>query len=152
MRTRKKKRKAKTVIIPETRRCVPRSLSVTPLVVLILLLPFLCAHSQVHNAGKHAKEPYALIFGTVWGPDERPVYGVRVKIRRAGEKKPKWELVSDHRGEFAQRVPPGKADYLVTADTRQLKTADGKPLHLVQDAPVHVENDERVDIGLHLSK
>ena len=58
-------------------------------------------------------DPYALIFGTVWGPDNRAVYGITVKIRRVTDKKPKWELTSDHAGEFAQRVPAGKADYVV---------------------------------------
>jgi hypothetical protein len=96
------------------------------------------------------KDPYALIFGTVWGPDDRPVYGVPVKIRRVPDKKPKWELVSDHAGEFAQRVPAGKADYVVWADLKGVKTTDGETLHLAQEVPIHVEYDERVDIGLHL--
>jgi hypothetical protein len=41
---------------------------------------------------KHHEKPYALIFGTVWAPDKRPVYGVKVKCRRANEKKVRWEL------------------------------------------------------------
>ncbi len=96
-------------------------------------------------------DPYALIFGTVWGPDNRPVYGITVKIRRAADKKPKWEIYSDHSGEFAQRVPAGKADYVVWADLKGVKTKDGQPLHLAEEVPVHVEYDERVDIGLHLT-
>ena len=99
-------------------------------------------------------DPYALIFGTVWGPDNRAVYGITVKIRRATdkEKKARWELTSDHSGEFAQRVPAGKADYVVWADLKGVKTTYGVPLHLVEPVEVHIENDERVDIGLHLSK
>ena len=99
-------------------------------------------------------QPYALIFGTVWGPNDRPVYGVRVKIRRATDKpgKTRWELVSDHQGEFAQRVPAGKADYIVSADLKAFKSADGTTLHSGQDVPVHVEKDERMDISLHLTK
>jgi len=97
-------------------------------------------------------DPYALIFGTVWGPDNRAVYGITVKIRRVTDKKPKWEVYSDHAGEFAQRVPAGKADYVVTADLKHIKTTDGQPLHLAQEADVHVEYDERVDIGLHLTR
>ena len=97
-------------------------------------------------------DQYALIFGTVWGPDDHPVYGVKVKIRRARDKKPKWELTSDHVGEFAQRVPATKADYIVWADLKGLKTVDGRPLHLAQEVAVHVEYDERVDIGLHLTR
>jgi hypothetical protein len=97
-------------------------------------------------------DPYALIFGTVWGPDNHPVYGITVKIRRVPDKKPKWELYSDHAGEFAQRVPAGKADYLVWADLKGVKTKDGQSLHLAEEVPVHVEYDERVDIGLHLTR
>jgi hypothetical protein len=95
---------------------------------------------------------YALIFGTVWGPDDRAVYGVRVFIRRLPGKKPKWDLVSDHAGEFAQRVPVGEADYLVSADLKGVKAADGQPLHLVQPVTVHVEYDERIDMSLHLAR
>jgi hypothetical protein len=95
-------------------------------------------------------DPYALIFGTVWDPDSHPIYGVPVKIRRSSDKKPKWEVYSDHSGEFAQRVPAGKADYVVSADLKGVKTKDGQPLHLAEEVPVHVEYDERVDIGLHL--
>jgi hypothetical protein len=97
-------------------------------------------------------DPYALIFGTVWDPDNHPVYGITVKIRRVPDKKPKWELYSDHSGEFAQRVPAGKADYVVWADLKGVKTKDGQPLHLAEQVPVHVEYDERVDIGLHLTR
>ena len=69
--------------------------------------------SSIYAAPAHQgpEKPYALIFGTVWGPDDRPVYGVKVKIRRADQKKARWELFSDHHGEFAQRVPVGPADY-----------------------------------------
>jgi hypothetical protein len=97
-------------------------------------------------------DPYALIFGTVYGPDDRAVYGITVKIRRVPDKKPKWEVYSDHAGEFAQRVPAGKADYVVWADLKGVKTTDGQPLHLAQEVDVHVEYDERVDIGLHLTR
>ena len=81
-----------------------------------------------------------MIFGTVWGPDDRPVYGVKVKIRRENEKKPRWEVYSDHHGEFAQRVPAGKADYVAWADVKGNKSS----------VSIHVDYDERVDAGLHL--
>ena len=93
---------------------------------------------------QHARDPYALLFGTVYGPDQRPEYGVHIKIRRADQKKPKWELMSDHQGEFAQRVPAGKADYVITAD---VKTPKGQPK---PELTIHVDNDERKDFVLHL--
>jgi hypothetical protein len=96
------------------------------------------------------RKPYALIFGTVWGPDDRPVYGVHVKIRRADQKRAKWELYSDHRGEFAQRLPAGKADYVVWADLKGFKLLEGKQLKPGDKVAVHIDGDERADIGLHL--
>jgi hypothetical protein len=97
-------------------------------------------------------QPYALIFGTVWGPDDHPLYGVKVKIRRADQKKPHWELISDHNGEFALRVHPGPADYLVSADLKSYKSLTGKDLYQDGEVKVHVDNDERQDLGLHLKK
>jgi hypothetical protein len=98
------------------------------------------------------EKPYAIIFGTVWGPDNRPVYGVPVKIRRSTDKpkKVRWEVYSDHNGEFAQRVPAGEADYVLSADLKGIKPADGKPLQ-APEVKVHVYNDEREDTGLHLT-
>lgn len=131
----------------------------SPFVFLAVLLtvtlfagprPHLQAAAPPHDK---SEKPYALIFGTVWGPDDRPIYGVTVKIRRATDKpkKVRWELYSDHHGEFAQRVPAGEADYILWADLKGFKPPDGKPLHLVQEVTVHVYNDEREDTGLHLA-
>jgi hypothetical protein len=154
---RKKKWKAKTVTTP---RFQPAFL-LARLSSSFLLLIFFCAAlgwqvlpvASASPASKNLKptDPYALIFGTVWGPDDRPVFGIVVKIRRVTDKKPKWEVYSDHSGEFAQRVPAGKADYVVWADLKGVKTKDGQSLHLAEEVPVHVEYDERVDIGLHLT-
>ena len=80
---------------------------------LIAVLCFIASFRHTMSASPAAPvyqkpdQPYALIFGTVWGPDDHPLYGVKVKIRRADQKKAHWELYSDHNGEFAQRVPPG---------------------------------------------
>lgn len=129
------------------------------LLVSLLALLFLAFGADVTSPANAAPEkklkpsdPYALIFGTVWGPDDRPVYGVKVKIRQEPKKKAEWELYSDHSGEFAQRVAAGKADYVVWADLKGVKTKDGHPLHLAQEVNVHVDYDERVDISLHLTE
>jgi hypothetical protein len=96
------------------------------------------------------EKPYALIYGTVFGPDNRSVYGIKVKIRRADQKKAKWELYSDHSGEFAQRVPAGRVDYIVSADVKSCKVPECKKLRGGTEVTVHVQNDERADINLHL--
>ncbi|MGH9522543.1 MAG: hypothetical protein ACRD3E_08420 [Terriglobales bacterium] len=91
------------------------------------------------------RKDYALIYGTVWDTHDRPAYGVKVMIRPANEKKARWEVISDHAGEFAQRVPPGKQDYVLWAEAKMPKGAQ-KP-----QTVAHVENDERVDVSLHLN-
>jgi len=104
-----------------------------------------------HELAHHELAPYAVIFCTVWDPDSHPVYGVHVQLRRAGEKKFRWEAYSDHSGELAFRVPPGKADYELTADPKSLKALKTKSLINHEPVKVHVEYDEQVDTGLHLT-
>jgi len=106
------------------------------------------------RSGEHEKpeaKPYALIFGTVWDPDGHALYAVKVKIRRADEKKVRWEIYSNHTGEFAQRVPPGPGDYVIWADVKGYKLPSGKHLQAGPDATVHIDGDERTDVGLHLT-
>jgi hypothetical protein len=92
-----------------------------------------------------AKQPYALVFGTIFGPDDRPIRGVPIKMRREGDKHT-IDLVSDSRGEFAHRFPAGKADYVVWAALKDKQAAEKTRVK------VHVENDERQDLTLHLTK
>lgn len=127
----------------------PRTPAIAIIAVFLAALGALALQAQQRRGEK----PYALIFGTVWGPDNHPVYGVTVKIRRVTDKprKTRWQVFSDHHGEFAQRVPPGEADYILTANTKGVKGPDGRPLHLVQEVRVHVYNEEREDTGLHLT-
>jgi hypothetical protein len=140
------------VTIPSVHlRRLPARLTFFGILSALLLLPSFQSQDGLLSAQKSKQKPYALIAGTVWGPDDHPVYGVLVKIRRAKDKKPKWEVYSDHHGEFAQRVPTGENDYILTADLKNFKPADGKPLHLLQDVTVHIYSDEREDIGLHLT-
>ncbi len=124
------------------RRALSRSLIARCTLVAAVLL--LCV-----SAGSAASDkkpvPYALIFGTVWTPNDVPAPGVTIKIRRADEKKARWTHTSDGRGEFAQRVPVGPADYLVWAEVKGHKGPVG-------ETKVHIEYDERQDIGLHLSE
>ena len=109
-----------------------------------VLLLFISLPAFAQQSSPSTKKDYALIFGTVWGPDDRPVAGVPVKIRRASEKKAKWRVTSDHSGEFAQRVPAGEQDYIVEAD---IKTPRSQPHPQVT---VHVYDNERQDISLHI--
>jgi hypothetical protein len=110
------------------------------------------------KAKRKAEKPYALIFGTAYGPDDRPLYGVKITIRPQTKKHPSWDLMSDHRGEFAQRVPPGPADYLIHGEAEYAPLGDDGKLQLSKkkrlkgDAKAHVESEERLDISLHLTE
>lgn len=139
------------MITPDLRPALAR-LPLLGLCILVVLPAFTSPDSlQAAQRSKDKEKPYAVIVGTVWGPDNRPVYGVPVLIRRAKDKKPKWQVYSDHHGEFAQRLPAGESDYILTADLKHVKTVDGKPLHLAQEVSVHVYGEERQDVGLHLT-
>jgi hypothetical protein len=102
--------------------------------------------------GSERPKPYALIIGTVWAPDDHPLYGVKVKIRLASDnpKKVRWELYSNHTGEFAQRVPAGTADYIVWAEVKGYKLSSGRKLKPGAEVRAHIDYDERCDISLHL--
>ena len=115
------------------------------LLLLVSAVGVLEAAPQSSNSAA-AKKDYALIYGTVWGPDNLTVAGVPITIRRASDKKPKWEVISDSRGEFAQRVPVGTQDYVVQAN---IKTPKGQPK---PEVTVHIDDNERKDVGIHLSK
>ncbi len=112
-----------------------------------------CIPQLLRATPQKGEKPYALICGTVWSPDDHPVYGVKVKIRRASDKpnKVRWELYSDHMGEFAQRVPAAEQDYIISADLKGFKMPDGSPLRLEKEVTVHIYNDERQETGLHLT-
>ena len=136
----------------------PRILTAAAVALACLLLPVASfAGSQDAKNDDKKKDSYGLIFGTAYGPDDRPLYGVRVIIHPAGKKHPSWQLMSDHRGEFAQRVPPGPGDYEVTGAIDLIPVEDGKPQkskrkHLKGEAKVHVDDQERHDFNLHLTE
>ena len=129
-----------------SRRSARRLLAFALLLALAILASVApAAAGEKKQKKSDLKKDYALIFGTVWTPDQHPAYGVTVKIRRADEKNARWELTSDHNGEFAQRVPPGAADYIVWAEVPKKKGP-------AAETKVHIDNDERTDIGLHLTE
>jgi hypothetical protein len=119
--------------------CVPDRRSRRFFALLFVVLLF----ASALLAGSKKTQDYGLVFGTVWSAQNQAVQGVTIKIRRANEKKARWTLISDHRGEFAQRVPAEKADYVVWAELPRHKGP-------VAETTVHIESNERADIGLHL--
>lgn len=121
--------------------------------VLVVMFSF-CLHSSSLPADKDKdpKKHFGLIFGTAYGPDDRPIYGAKIEIHPVGQKHPHWELMSDHRGEFALRVPPGPADYLVSGEAEVVIGQDKKKQKLKAEKAVHIQAEERQNVGLHLAE
>ena len=119
-----RKKRAKTATCPDR----PRGPQIPLAAFLACLSVFLIISTSSRGRQPPKPKDYALIFGTVWSADDLPVPGVKVKIRRAGEKRTRWEVYSNRRGEFEQRVPVGKQEYIVQADTDGHKSHDSKHL------------------------
>ena len=78
--------------------------------------------SPVASSSKQGKKKYShvndfLIHGTVFNEKALSFPGVQLRIRRAGEKKFRWEAYTNSRGEFAVRVPQG-SDYEIAVRTK----------------------------------
>ena len=86
------------------------------------------------STSKPAQKKYShaddfLIRGTVFNDKALSAPGVQLRIRRAGDKKFRWEGYTNSRGEFAVRVPQGAAYEMVIRAkgfTEQTRTIDAK--------------------------
>src|SRR6266436_757227 len=110
-----------------------------------LLVPFIAfqvsaqqtdpvSQAQSSSSAKGGKQNYShandfLIRGTVFTDKALSFPGVQLRIRRAGEKKFRWEDTTNSRGEFAIRVPQG-TDYEMVVRIKgfaeQTRTIDTK--------------------------
>ena len=145
------RKRARTAILPEFAFVPSRPLRVAgPLLTCLSLFLITCLPLQGRDRPK--PKDYALIFGTVWGPDDLPVAGVKVKIRRAEDKdgKSRWEVYSNSHGEFEQRLPVGKHEYIIWADVNGHKSRAGRALQAGPEVTIRIENNERANTGLHL--
>ena len=84
--------------------------------------PASTSHSPAVSTSKPGKKKYShandfLIRGTVFTDKALSFPGVQLRIRRAGEKKFRWERYTNSRGEFAVRVPQG-SDYEMVVHAR----------------------------------
>ncbi|HJS98750.1 MAG TPA: carboxypeptidase-like regulatory domain-containing protein [Terriglobales bacterium] len=125
----------------------------TGVIVCLLLSGVVLAWLAAPRDKKAETKHDGLIFGTVWDRNNQPVEGMRVKIRPSRENKIRWEVYSNHAGEFEQLVPAGR--YVVWADVKRPKKARKSDRGNHWSPPqvtVQVQNDVRVDIGLHLTE
>src|SRR5712672_192548 len=85
--------------------------------------------SSANGRQKYSHANDFLIRGTVFTDKALSFPGVQLRIRKAGEKKFRWESYTNSRGEFAVRVPQG-SDYEMVARVKgfreQSRTIDAK--------------------------
>jgi hypothetical protein len=96
---------------------------------------------QAQNKSGHAND--FLVRGTVFTPGGLALPGAELHIRRASEKKFRWNDVANSRGEFAIRVKMG-ADYEVVAHAKGYQD---------QSVPVNASTGERFkDLVFHMQR
>ena len=91
---------------------------------------------------KSRAQPFALLFGTVFDQDGRLVRGAQVEVRQR-DGKGRWQARTDEQGEFAVRLPPGRAVYIVEARAQGLSP---------EQKEVEFSADERLDVVLQLKR
>ncbi len=90
------------------------------------------------SSGSHAHD--FLIFSTVFTSQGFALYGAHMRVRRAGEKKYRWEAMSDHSGELAIRVPQN-AQYEMMIEAKGFKA---------QTLRVDATQGARADLTIHM--
>lgn len=99
--------------------------------------------SEPAPTGKKNKglPPYVII-GTVFNEKALSYPNVRVQIRKAGEKKFRWDTYTNSRGEFAVRVPDGQEYELVVREKKYKEVSlkvDAKNGELQQRLSIRLE-------------
>lgn len=94
---------------------------------------------RAQNSGaSHAHD--FIIFATVLNDRGFALFGAQARVRRAGEKKFRWEAFSDHQGELAIRVPPN-TEYELTIEARGFPS---------QTRKIDAKADNRADLTIRM--
>jgi carboxypeptidase family protein len=74
--------------------------------------------TESSTKSKHVRHLDAfLVRGTVYDEKALSLPGAQLRVKRHGEKKYRWSTITNSRGEFAIRIPPG-SDYELLAQAR----------------------------------
>jgi hypothetical protein len=104
----------------------------------------LCAAGKKDKKANAAAVSPAILAGTVFGGAGFAQRGADVVVKRADATPPgkeNWKAISDARGEFFMRLPPGPAKYTVSVRARGWKP---------QEKQVSFEADERLETNFLL--
>ncbi len=108
----------------------------------VLAAVLLVSLSLAADKKKAKTAPQALIAGTVFQESGFSLRGARVVVFDTERPKVRKETLADMQGEFAVRVPGGKARYVIEA------SADG---FVSEKKTVEVGGDERVEVTFRLT-
>ena len=99
------------------------------LLLLVSLAGWAEVSAKVAAQEKKKRPPEVVITGTVFTEKGFSLAGATVRVYRIGERKARWEAVSDRRGEFGVRVPQG-VEYEVRVNAKgceeQKQKVDGR--------------------------
>jgi hypothetical protein len=117
----------------------------TRIAASLLLAALLAATASAAPAEKKKKEqePHALLTGTTFTAEGLSLPEIPLAITRKGDKKPKWRVTSDARGEFAVRLPAGRATYEVATESKE---------HENQTQEIEVHGEETVTLVFRLAR
>ena len=110
------------------------------LLLCLLALAHPCAQAAEKKKPKPA--PQALLFGSVFQENGFLVRGARVVVSNPDRPKDRKETVTDVQGEFAVRLPAGKARYTVEVSAQGFASAKKE---------IEVAGDERIDLTFRLA-
>jgi hypothetical protein len=115
-----------------------------PLIACLALLAAMATSAPATAVSKKdRKEPKAVIAGTTFTQEGFSLPGVSITVTPQGERKPKWRVTSDARGEFAVSVPAARGTYLVATDSSD---------HENQSETVEIYGEQRVDLIFRLAR
>lgn len=109
----------------------------------LLLSGLLTAVPAASAEPKKKPEPHTLLLGTTFTAEGLSLPGIPVAVTHKGDKKPKWRVTSDARGEFAVRLPAGHEVYEVATESKE---------HKNQTQEVEVQGEESVTVIFRLAR
>jgi hypothetical protein len=110
----------------------------------LLAILGVCALAAGTGAKKHEAGPYAIVAGTVFRDPGFALPDANVVLLLRGDPKPRklQQAVSSPHGEFAFRVPPEPAAYIVRASAKGYQSAEKEAV---------ISGEDRVDVTLSLA-
>ena len=109
-----------------------------PALFLVALAPLAAAPKK-----KPALETYAVLSGSVFQANGYALPRAEVMLAPESDKDKKMKTVSDARGEFVLRVPPGPMHYTLRVDAKGYQS---------QRKIVNIEGQERVEVTFQLER